>query len=135
MQNRAAPQAAKRRKIRPFWRIFRRFLRFVRLFPVLLRQLAVAPGSRTPSISASVSGRMTLAGLPKSMEPAGASIFPVTSAPAPTMQLLPIFAPLKTVAPIPMSTLSPTVQPWTMAPWPMVQPAPTWVSSCSTAQS
>ena len=44
MQNRAAPQAAKRRKIRPFWRIFRRFLRFVRLFPVLLRQLALAPG-------------------------------------------------------------------------------------------
>ena len=45
---------------------------------------------------------MTLAGLPKSMEPAGASILPVTSAPAPTMQLSPIFAPLRTVAPLPL---------------------------------
>lgn len=100
MQNRAAPQAAKRRKIRQKGRIFRRFLRFVRLFPVLLRQLAVAPGGFPHTLDLCLRQRADdFAGLPKSMEPAGASIFPVTSAPAPTMQLLPIFAPLKTVRP------------------------------------
>lgn len=37
--------------------------------------------ARLPSISASVRGRTTLAGVPRIMEPAGASILPVTSAP------------------------------------------------------
>ena len=36
---------------------------------------------------------------------------------------------------MPMRVLSPTAHPWTMAPWPMVQPFPTTVSSWRTAQS
>ena len=76
-----------------------------------------------------------MAGLPRIMDPSGASIFPVTRAPAPTIQSLPIFAPLRTMAPMPIRVLSPTVQPWTMAPWPMVQPLPTTVSSWRMAPS
>ena len=51
------------------------------------------------------------------------------------MQSSPILAPFRTTAPMPMRTLSPMVQPWTTAPWPMVQPAPMRVSSWRTAQS
>ena len=36
----------------------------------------------------------------------------------------PTFAPLRTIAPMPTSTLSPSVQPWRIARWPIVQPAP-----------
>lgn len=76
-----------------------------------------------------------MAGLPRIMDPSGASIFPGDQAPAPTIQSLPIFAPLRTMAPMPIRVLSPTVQPWTMAPWPMVQPLPTTVSSWRMAPS
>ena len=36
---------------------------------------------------------------------------------------------------MPMRVSSPTVQPWTMAPWPMVQFLPMWVSAWRMAAS
>ncbi len=44
----------------------------------------------------------------------------VISAPAPTKQYLPTTAWLRIVAPMPISEKSPTVQPCTVAPWPIV---------------
>ena len=52
-----------------------------------------------------------LAGDPTINDPSGNSLFSVTSAPAPTKQLLPIFALFKIVAPIPIRVLFPIVQP------------------------
>ena len=55
------------------------------------------------------------------------------------MQCLPILAPLSTTAPMPISVLSPTVQPCSMAWWPTVTPAPRVSglpgSECSTQAS
>jgi hypothetical protein len=47
------------------------------------------------------------AGEPKIMEPSGNSLPSVIRAPAPTKQCLPIFAPLSTIAPIPIKVPSP----------------------------
>ena len=72
-------------------------------------------------------------------EPSGITAFWGTSAPAPIMQLLPTTAPFRTIAPMPTSVLSPTVQLWRMALWPTVQPSPTCSgmprSICSTQLS
>ena len=48
----------------------------------------------------------------------------VIRAPAPTRQYWPMTAWLRIVAPMPTSEKSPTVQPWTVAPWPIVTPLP-----------
>lgn len=47
-----------------------------------------------------------------------------TRAPAAMMVPAPMWAPLRTMAPMPMRTSSSRVQPWTVALWPMVQPSP-----------
>ena len=52
------------------------------------------------------------------------SLFSVTSAPAPTRQLLPILALLRIVAPIPTKELLPIVQPCIIALCPIVQLLP-----------
>ena len=44
---------------------------------------------------------------------------------APISVFEPIFAPSRITAPMPISVLSPMVQPWTMAMWPMVTLRPT----------
>lgn len=65
-----------------------------------------------------MSGRITRAGWPSAREPSGISIPCGTSAPAAIRQFFPILAPFKTIAPMPISVLSPTVQPWRIAPVP-----------------
>ena len=57
-------------------------------------------------------------------EPSGNSLPSVTSEPAPTRQLRPIFAPFSTTAWMPISEPSPIVQPCSMTWWPMVTFAP-----------
>ena len=94
-----------------------------------LREAAGVPGvvrgrGLRASTAPSSSERATRAGAPTISELSGNSLPSVTSALAPTIEFRPIFAPLRTVAPMPTSELSPIVQPWTMAAWPMVQPAP-----------
>ena len=59
------------------------------------------------------------------MLPSGMTVFWVTNAPAPMRQFLPIFAPLRTMAPMPMRVSSLTVQLWRMAPCPTVTFLPT----------
>ena len=56
-------------------------------------------------------------------ELSGNSLPSVTSEFAPTRQLLPIFALLRMVEPMPISVLVPMVQPCRITLWPMVQPA------------
>ncbi len=63
-------------------------------------------------------------GRPITSVPSGISLPSVMSAPAPTSTLRPITAPFITIAPMPTKLFSPTVQPWSSAICPMVQPAP-----------
>ena len=97
------------------------------------------PPTRHRGRSAPVSGRTARAGLPSTMDPGGITLFPRHQGARPTMQSLPITAAVSTTAPMPMSTRSPTVQPWTIAPWPTVTSSPTVQgnpsSVWSTAQS
>ncbi len=72
-------------------------------------------------------------------ELSGNSLPSVTTLPAPTIELRPIFALFKTTAWMPISELSPTVQPCSITWWPtvtlspMVSGQPT--SACSTDRS
>ena len=79
--------------------------------------------------SSSVSFLFIFAGFPNARLPSGISIFCVTSAPAPMIQLLPITAPFKIIAPIPINALFPTVHPCTIALCPIVTSSP-MVSAC-----
>ena len=76
------------------------------------------------SIISWLSSLTALAGEPTINQPSGNSLFSVTSAPAPTKQLLPILALLRIVAPIPIKELLPIVQPCIIALCPMVQLLP-----------
>lgn len=87
-------QAAKRRKkceIPGFFQHFPYFWRkSVLAVPVCL--MTVFPGGFPVALDLGLrQGTDHLGGAARIMEPAGASILPVTSAPAPTMQLSPIF--------------------------------------------
>jgi hypothetical protein len=83
--------------------------------------------------------RTTLAGEPMMRELSGNSLPSVTTLPAPTIELRPIFALFKTTAWMPISELSPMVQPCSITWWPtvtlspMVSGQPT--SACSTDRS
>ena len=63
-------------------------------------------------------------GMPVTSEFGGITVRSVTTAPAAMMELAPMWAPLRMVAPMPMRTLSSMVQPWTVALWPMLTPEP-----------
>ena len=80
-----------------------------------------------------------LAGTPTATVRGGSTKFSVTSAPAPTMLPSPMTAPFITVACMPISAPSPTVQPCTSAQWPTVTFRPmrtSWsVPVCTTAPS
>ena len=71
--------------------------------------------ARLVAISSSVTARRTFPGMPTTSDPSGITAFWGISAPAPMMQFLPTTAPLRMMAPMPTSVLSPTVQLWTMA--------------------
>jgi len=68
--------------------------------------------------------RRILPGMPTTSELGGMMVRSGIRAPAAMMELAPMWAPLRTVAPMPMRTLSSTVQPWTVALWPMLTPEP-----------
>ena len=74
--------------------------------------------------SFSVVVRRILPGMPVTRELGGMMVRSGTTAPAAMMELAPMWAPLRTVAPMPMRTLSSMVQPWTVALWPMLTPEP-----------
>ena len=54
----------------------------------------------------------------------GMTVPSVTSDPAATIESSPIVAPFSMIAPMPTSTRLPTVQPCTIAPWPIVTSSP-----------
>src|SRR5262245_60389271 len=67
---------------------------------------------------------MTRAGAPTMRLLSGKVLPSVTTAPAPTTELVPIRAPLRRIAPIPSMLQSPTVQPCSTTLWPITQPRP-----------
>ena len=77
-----------------------------------------------PSTSSSESGRRTLPGLPMTSDRGGISIRSGISAPAAMIESDLIVAPLSRIAPIPTSTRSSIVQPWSTAAWPTVTSSP-----------
>ena len=74
--------------------------------------------------SASVSVRFTLPGLPITSERGGTFMPSTSSVPAATIDPVPTCEPLSRIAPIPIRHWSSIVQPWTMAPWPIVTLSP-----------
>src|SRR5262245_1297138 len=79
---------------------------------------------RMPSRALSSSVRIARAGAPTISELSGNSLPSVMSAPAPTRQFFPIFAPLSTTAPMPIRLSDPMMQPCSMTLWPMTQLSP-----------
>src|SRR5258708_6294762 len=84
-----------------------------------------------PARSSADSGRFTLAGAPSTIEPAGICVPGVTSAPAPINDCSPIIAPSRTVAPLPTSTSSPTLQACNLPASPTATQSPTMPGSSS----
>lgn len=79
-----------------------------------------------PIFSSHVRFLLIFAGLPITREPSGMTVFLVTRLPAPIMQSLPIWAPSRIMAPIPIKMRSPIVQLWITALWPIVTLFPMW---------
>src|SRR5262249_37424528 len=77
-----------------------------------------------PSRALSSSARTARAGVPTIKVLSGNPFPPVPSAPAPTRQLLPILAPLSTIAPMPIRLCEPMMQPCSITLWPMTQLSP-----------
>jgi hypothetical protein len=70
---------------------------------------------RSRAMSSSVNVRIARAGAPMMRELSGNSLPSVISAPAPTRQFLPIFAPFRMMDWMPINEPSPIEQPWIMA--------------------
>ena len=80
----------------------------------------------TLDCSSSERVRTTLAGEPRTRDPGGMMVPPMTRAPAPMIERSPMTDPSSTIAPMPMRTSSLTVQAWRMAEWPTVTSSPMW---------
>src|SRR5215471_12997512 len=68
--------------------------------------------------------RITRAGAPTTRLLSGNVLPSVTTAPAPTIEFIPIRAPLRRIAPMPIRLPSPTEQPCSTTLWPITQPRP-----------
>jgi len=77
-----------------------------------------------PAISAGVRSRFTFAGLPIAIDRGGTFMFSTTSDPAATIDPVPICAPFSRIAPMPIRHWLSTVQPWRIAPCPIVTLSP-----------
>src|SRR5688572_9781298 len=77
-----------------------------------------------PAISACVSNRFTLPGLPITSDFGGTFMFSASSVPAATIEPVPTWTPLRRIAPMPIRHWFSIVQPWTMAPCPIVTLSP-----------
>src|SRR6266853_1531093 len=76
------------------------------------------------SAAFSSSERITRAGAPTTRLLSGNVLPSVTTAPAPTIEFVPIRAPLRRIAPMPIRLPSPTVQPCSTTLCPITQPRP-----------